>query len=150
MPPVLRLVEDILGDGAALRLPALPRVIFLVHGGATIDGRAFADGEAWHGEDQLSIVAGEAGATCWRWELLAPGSPTDAAGVPDVASREKLSGALASLPPGDPGSAVSLTAASGSTRMAVRPRTVRGAPGSKAGPIRCLPRPPTVRPASFG
>src|SRR6266851_3734692 len=50
MAPVLALYEDVLSDGAALALPAAARMIFLVHGAATIAGRALRDGEAWHGE----------------------------------------------------------------------------------------------------
>ena len=49
MPPVLALYEDVLSDGAALALPAAARMIFLVHGGATIAGRALRDGETWYG-----------------------------------------------------------------------------------------------------
>ena len=55
MPPVLALYEDVLSDGAALALPAAARMIFLVHGGATIAGRALRDGEAWHGEGAAII-----------------------------------------------------------------------------------------------
>ena len=50
MAAVLALYEDVLADGAALALPAAARMIFLVHGGATVAGRALHDGEAWHGE----------------------------------------------------------------------------------------------------
>ena len=44
MAAVLALYEDVLADGAALALPAAARMIFLVHGAATIAGRA-----AWSG-----------------------------------------------------------------------------------------------------
>src|SRR5262252_4121833 len=96
MPPVLALYEDVLSDGAALALPAAARMIFLVHGGVTVAGRALHDGEAWHGEDAAALVAGKTGATCWRFELEAP--PAGAA--PGVSSREKLSAPLATLPAG--------------------------------------------------
>ena len=72
-------------------------MIFLVHGGATIAGRALRDGEAWHGEGAAALVAGSSGATCWRFELDAP--PAGAA--PGVSSRVKLSAPLATLPPGE-------------------------------------------------
>jgi hypothetical protein len=97
MAPVLALYEDVLSDGAALALPAAARMIFLVHGGATIAGRALRDGEAWHGEGAAALVAGKEGATCWRFELDAP--PAGAA--PGVTSREKLSAPLATLPAGE-------------------------------------------------
>ena len=51
MHPVLRLYEDILSSAerVELRLPPLPRFIFVVHGSASIDGRPVGEGEAWHG-----------------------------------------------------------------------------------------------------
>src|SRR6516225_8015972 len=97
MPPVLALYEDVLSDGAALALPAAARMIFLVHGGATIAGRALRDGEAWHGEGAATVHAGSMGATCWRFELDGP--PAGAA--PGVTSRQKLSVPLATLPAGE-------------------------------------------------
>ena len=40
MPPVLRLYEDIFAnDGAELSLPALPHVIYVVHGSIAIADR---------------------------------------------------------------------------------------------------------------
>src|ERR1700720_991074 len=50
MAAVLALCEDVLADGAALALSAAARMIFLVHGGATVAGRALRGGEAWHGD----------------------------------------------------------------------------------------------------
>ena len=99
MPPVLALYEDILSNGAELALPALPRMIFIVHGGVTIADRAFTDGEAWHGEGAATLHAGSAGATCWRFEL---GSAVAADGATAGAtSRPKLCARLDTLPPGD-------------------------------------------------
>src|SRR5262245_36777486 len=69
MPAVLRLYEDILSNGAKLALPALPRMIFVVHGSVTAAERALSEGEAWQGESTAALRAGEAGAACWRWEL---------------------------------------------------------------------------------
>ena len=60
MPPVLTLYEDVFANGAALALRAGARMIFLVHGGVTIAGRALRDGEAWCGEDAATITAGGA------------------------------------------------------------------------------------------
>src|SRR4051812_47067158 len=98
MPPVLRLYEDVMSNDARdLRLPALPRMIFVVHGGITIDGRALTDGEAWSGEKAVAVAAGKAGATCWRFELAPIGAGDGA--MPGATSREKLSAALETLPP---------------------------------------------------
>jgi hypothetical protein len=97
MPPELALYEDVLADGAALALPAGARMIFLVHGGATVAGRALRDGEAWHGEDAATVHASGTGATCWRFELAAPPAPA----APGMSSRQKLSAPLATLPAGE-------------------------------------------------
>src|ERR687887_2433498 len=95
MPAVLALYEDVLANGATLALPPAARMIFLVHGGATIAERALRDGEAWHGEGAATITAGSGGATCWRYELAA--SPAKAG----AHSREKLAVALDTLPAGE-------------------------------------------------
>src|SRR3989440_2027308 len=97
MAPVLALYEDVLSDGAALALPAAARMIFLVHGGATVAGRALRDGEAWHGEGAAALVAGSTGATCWRFDFASPPAPA----APGVSSHEKLSAPLATLPAGE-------------------------------------------------
>jgi quercetin dioxygenase-like cupin family protein len=101
--PVLRLCEDILSNGAALALPPLARMIFVVHGVLTTAGRSLSDGEAWHGEGPLTILAGNGGVSIWRWEF-AP-EPDGHADLPDllpgVTSREKLSAPLRTLPKGE-------------------------------------------------
>ena len=99
MPPVLTLYEDVLSNGAALALPALPRLIFVVHGEVAIADRGLRDGEAWHGEGTTTLTAGTAGATCWRFELAAAAATSAVA--PGVTSREKLSAPLDTLPAGD-------------------------------------------------
>src|SRR5262249_15402998 len=100
MHPILRLYEDIWPNGASERLPALPRMIFVVHGSVALDsGKPCADGEAWHGEAAVNLQTGPAGATCWRYELAPAG---DGGGPCRVAtSRLKLSAALETLPPGE-------------------------------------------------
>jgi hypothetical protein len=102
MAPVLRLCEDVLSDAARdVRLPALARMIFIVHGAVAIDGRTFADGEAWSGESAPVLTAGKEGATCWRFEL-APADAADGASLGEGArSRGKLSAVLDTLPQGD-------------------------------------------------
>src|SRR5262249_9097725 len=98
--PVLRLYEDILANAATVRLPALPRMIFVVHGTVTTGNGSLADGEAWHGETDVTLVAGAYGATCWRFEL-APGGAAPGAAAGASASREKLSVPVTTLPAGD-------------------------------------------------
>src|SRR5271166_5206855 len=99
-PPILRLCEDILSNGAALALPPLPRMVFVVHGAVTIAERGLRDGEAWHGEESLTLLACKAGANVWRWELA---SQTAAASplLPGVRSAEKLAAQLQTLPDGE-------------------------------------------------
>jgi hypothetical protein len=102
MPAVLRLYEDTLSADATLEaLPAMPRMVFVVHGAATIAGRGFGDGEAWFGEDALALAPGKTGVTCWRFELAARSAASGAARGQGVSSHEKLSVPLESLPPGD-------------------------------------------------
>jgi len=99
MPPVLRLLEDTLSNGATLALPPAPRMVFVVHGAVTIAGRSLSDGEAWQGESAVTITAGSGGAACWRFELTA--AIVEAAPTAGVASREKLAARLETLPEGE-------------------------------------------------
>jgi hypothetical protein len=101
MHPVLRLYEDsISGGAAAVSLPALARMIFVVHGAVTIDGKALSDGEAWHGEGACSLTASKDGVTVWRFELAASGSASHPInGV--LRSQEKLAAALETIPQGE-------------------------------------------------
>ncbi|HUD85894.1 MAG TPA: hypothetical protein VMR17_05545 [Xanthobacteraceae bacterium] len=99
MAPTLRLYEDVLSNAAALALPALPRMIFVVHGSLAIADRTLHDGEAWSGEGAVTLKAGSSGATAWRWELVA----TDAGSKPTgqgVVTREKLVAQLKTMPKG--------------------------------------------------
>ena len=101
MPPVLRLCEDALSDGAALSLPARPRLAFVVHGSIAAGDRVLRDGEAWSGEDAATFKAGGEGATVWRWELGAAETGGVVAGTgTGIASREKLAARLDTLPQG--------------------------------------------------
>jgi hypothetical protein len=95
----LRLFEDVLAGGCRLALPALPRMIFIVHGQVMIEGSSFGDGTAWHGQGAAAIEAAQEGATCWRWDVAASGN--GAAAGPGIGSREKLSARLDTLPTGD-------------------------------------------------
>jgi hypothetical protein len=101
MPPTLRLYEDVFSDSAGdVELPALPRLIFVVHGSVTMAAKALGDGEAWQGSDAVTIRPGAAGATCWRWTLDHGDTGHIMAG-PGIVSREKLSARLETLPKGE-------------------------------------------------
>jgi hypothetical protein len=102
MSPVLRLYEDILANDARdVRLPALPRMLFVVYGSAVVEGRSFGDGEAWHGEGAVALAPGVEGVTCWRFEFVPADAGDGAAAGPGVTSRLMLAAALDTLPQGD-------------------------------------------------
>jgi hypothetical protein len=101
MPPVLRLYDDVLSsDSAQISLPALPRMVFVVHGAVTIADRALRDGEAWNGESAIALKASSAGATLWRWEMAAGDAAAGAPAGRGVVCREKLIASLETLPKG--------------------------------------------------
>jgi hypothetical protein len=95
----LKLYEDILSSGAEAALPALPRMIFVVHGSVEIDGRTLQDEEAFSGEAAVALKAGSEGATLWRWEFAADGAAAVAAH--GMVSRDKLCAPLDTLPDGE-------------------------------------------------
>jgi hypothetical protein len=101
MNPMLRLCEDVFSNHGAMELPALPRMIFVVHGTIMIGERTLRDDEAFGGEDAIMLKAGGAGATVWRWESIVReadfGRPPPGSGV---ASHEKLAVMLATTPAG--------------------------------------------------
>jgi len=99
MLPTLRLYEDVFSNGAEASLPALPRLIFVVHGALTIADRGLHDESTYAGEGAVTIKAGDAGATVWRWEFVTGEVQTAVAGR-GVISREKLSAQLKTLPQG--------------------------------------------------
>src|SRR5690348_9784227 len=101
MNPVLRLCEDVFANHGAMELPALPRMIFVVHGTTTIGDRTLRDEDAVGGQSAIMLKAGAAGATVWRWELIA--SEADFARPPPgsgVTSHEKLAVLLETVPAG--------------------------------------------------
>jgi hypothetical protein len=103
MHPVLRLYEDVLSSAETLefQLPPLPRFIFVVHGSATIVGAAVAEGASWQGEGAALVKPGAGGVTCWRWELARGDQGSTMACAPGMASHEKLTAYLETLPKGD-------------------------------------------------
>jgi hypothetical protein len=98
MNPTLRLYEDVLPNGGEASLPALPRMIFVVHGSATIADRTLRDEETSGSEGAVTLKAGDGGVTLWRWELAAD----DAGAIPGrgVVSRLKLAARLETIPKG--------------------------------------------------
>jgi hypothetical protein len=103
MTPELRLYEDTFTGGAAsaASLPAMARMIYVVHGGVIIDGRRRGDGEVWHGEGGVPLQAGDDGVTLWRFELAPSGAPEGTAAGAGIRSHAKLAAALQTLPAGD-------------------------------------------------
>jgi hypothetical protein len=103
MPAIMRLYEDVLPNDFALRvaLPALPRMIFVVHGMATIGERAWSDGQAWHGEEAVTLAPGDDGVTCWRFELAPADAADGSVAGRGVVSRQKLVAPAETLPAGD-------------------------------------------------
>jgi hypothetical protein len=97
-PPILRLTEDILSNGSEAALPAAPRMIFVAHGSVAVGDRTLKADEAFSGEGAAALKAGSEGATLWRWELLRDGN---AAAVPGLVTREKLTASLDTLPKGE-------------------------------------------------
>ena len=101
MNPMLRLCEDVFADHGAMELPALPRMIFVVHGSIAIGERRLADDEAFGGEGAIMLKAGGAGAAVWRFELITReadfGRPLPGSGI---ASHEKLAVMLSTVPAG--------------------------------------------------
>jgi hypothetical protein len=101
MRPVLRLCEDVFSNHGAMELPALPRMIFVVHGAVTIGDRTLGDEAACGGDGAVMLKAGSGGATVWRWELITResdfGRPPPGLGI---ASHEKVAALLETIPQG--------------------------------------------------
>jgi hypothetical protein len=101
MNPMLRLCEDVFANGGAMELPALPRMIFVVHGAIAVGDRMLRGDEAFGGEGAVMLKAAGEGATVWRWELITReadfGRPAPGSGI---VSHEKLAAVLATMPKG--------------------------------------------------
>jgi hypothetical protein len=102
MAPVLRLYEDTLSNTAdTVKLPPVPRMIFVVHGAATIGSRAVSDGEAWHGESDVMLTPGVGGVTAWRFELAPEGAGDGPLLAVGIRSQLKLAARLDTLQAGE-------------------------------------------------
>jgi hypothetical protein len=100
MHPTLRLYEDVLTNGAEASWPALPRMIFVVHGTVAMGDRTLRDEDAFAGESAVAVKAGIGGATLWRWELAPDAADGPGKGGPGVDCREKLAARLETVPKG--------------------------------------------------
>ena len=128
MNPMLRLCEDVFANGGAMELPAVPRMIFVVHGSIAIADRTLRDQEAFGGEGAILRKANSSFAA--------------------TASPFRPAAALICTGIRGPASAVSSRAASASIRTAARRRMGPAAPGMRPGPTPCSHKPPIVRRAS--
>lgn len=71
----LRLTRDRLQPAERLELPAANRVLYVLDGALAVDGRSVPVDGAWHGATGCAAVAGPAGATVLRYELVSAGAP---------------------------------------------------------------------------
>lgn len=103
MHPVLRLYEDVLSsaENVVFELPPLPRFIFVVHGAAVIEGKTVNAGEGWQGEGTVTVKPAASGVTCWRWELARGDQGSTTANAPGMATHEKFTAFLETLPKGE-------------------------------------------------
>jgi hypothetical protein len=100
MDPTLRLYEDVLANDAEACWPALPRMIFVVHGTVAAADRTLRDEETLGGEGAVTVKARGTGATLWRWELVPDAAPGGGNAARGVVSREKLAARLETAPKG--------------------------------------------------
>ena len=92
----LRLIEDVLADGATLALPpdGVNRAFYVVHGSVAVAGRTLQADDGVHVCGAAGLLGGEAGATLWRWELVTADAASPAVAGQGSSTR-KLAAALA-------------------------------------------------------
>lgn len=92
----LRLIEDVLSNGAVLRFPAdgINRAMYVVHGRIANAGRSLGADEGFHARGAAELTAGAEGATIWRWELAKADAVSPAVAM-DGSSTRKLTSTLA-------------------------------------------------------
>jgi hypothetical protein len=76
-------------------------MLYVVHGAVIIGGRTYANGKAWYGTNAVSVQAGTAGATVWRWEFERSAATPPERALRAERSTLKLSADLDTLPAGD-------------------------------------------------
>src|SRR5215467_1140787 len=74
-PFELRLWEDRLAAGAMASAPSASpapnRIVYVVEGSATVNGRTLTANSACHVAGGLTVTAGGEATRLWRWELVA-------------------------------------------------------------------------------
>jgi hypothetical protein len=75
-------------------------MLFVLHGIAMIADRSLIDGQAWQGEEALSLQAGRHGGSLWRWELDIGDANPGKEMVSGVRTQQKLAVPL-TLPEGE-------------------------------------------------
>jgi quercetin dioxygenase-like cupin family protein len=100
MHPELRLIEDFMTDKGVFKLPAQPRMLYVVRGAITLGRRTLRHGEVAYSEEPVTAHAEESGATVWRWELSDPRQPPSKIDGASMSSRDKLVKPLTTLPEG--------------------------------------------------
>jgi hypothetical protein len=100
MYPTLRLYEDVLTNDAEISWPALPRMIFVIHGTVAIADRTLRDEDTFSGESAMTVKAGSTGATLWRWQLTQNGSAGSIGTERGARCTEKLAARLETAPKG--------------------------------------------------
>ena len=100
----LRLHTDRLEPKAEIRLGRCNRVVYVRDGDAIARAAAQAAGlaanSAWHGRDSVTVIAGAAGTTLLRWELVAGSEAAGEPGGPGVTSTLTLAHAVDLREPG--------------------------------------------------
>ena len=90
---VLELIEDSLGAGVSIALPATNRFVYVVEGAAEAQSNGSTEritpNEARHYSGDVGLRAGDGGARLWRWELT-PSSKESGGSM----SRTKLRAAI--------------------------------------------------------
>ena len=97
----LSLVQDILAANGSLGSPlaARNRIVYVTAGSVTVnDSRVLSD-NVWYGSGQVSLTAGDDGATLWRWEVLTAKDDVVLLAGSGVGSTEMLTAALAPISP---------------------------------------------------
>jgi quercetin dioxygenase-like cupin family protein len=75
---VLRLMRDHMRANTGAELPAMNRVLYVLDGALTVDGKNVPVNTAWHGAGACKVAAGPSGATVLRYELGRDDTPIGA------------------------------------------------------------------------
>jgi len=103
MPFALNFYQDqVASDGAtSSALDANPRLLYLRHGRAAINGRAVKEGEAIYCDDAVEMTSTGGWSQIWRWDLVAPNARPqllEGTGVLSSLRMSRIISTLAMLP----------------------------------------------------